>query len=114
MTKIEAIIQPYRLEDAKNALLEIGIAGLTVTEVKGFGRQGGQTEIYRGAEYTREFLPKSKLEVVVMDDAVEKVTAALLAVCRAERIGDGVLFNLPLHDAVRVRTGDTGEAAIEI
>lgn len=112
MVKVEAIIQPFNLEDAKRALLEIGIAGLTVTEVKGLGRQSGHTEIYRGAEYTRDLTPKSKLELVVREDAVEKVTSALVEVCRGGRLGDDVIFASPVTDAIRIRTTEKGGAAI--
>ncbi len=112
MTKIEAIIQPFKVDDVKQALLEIGVAGVTVTPVKGYGRQAGHTEIYRGAEYTRDFVAKSKLEIVVPDDAVEKVSVAILDVCRANKLGDGVMFELPIEDAIRVRTLESGEAAI--
>ena len=94
------------------ALLEIGIAGITVTEVKGLGRQGGRTEIYRGAEYTRDITPKNKLEMIVSDDAVEKVCAALVEVCQAGRMGDDIIFASPVEDAIRIRTAENGDAAI--
>ena len=113
MTKVEAIIQPFKVADAMQALLELGIAGMTLTEVRGFGRQGGHSEIYRGAEYIRDFLPKCALEIVVQDDAVEKVVAELVAVCRTGRIGDGLVSATPVEDAIRVRTGEAGAAAIE-
>ena len=112
MFKVEAIIQPFEVEDAKEALLAVGIAGVTVTEVKGFGRHGGHKEIYRGAEYTRAFVPRAKLEMVVTDDAVEKVSAALIEVCSRDRLGDGLIFASPLDDAIRIRTAEMGDAAI--
>jgi len=114
LTKLEAIIQPFKVDDAKRALLEMGIVGMTVTEVKGYGRQAGHTGIYRGAEYTRDFVSKSKIELVVPDDAVEKVSAAILETCRADRIGDGVIFALPVVEAIRIRTSETGESAISM
>jgi nitrogen regulatory protein P-II 1 len=112
MKKIEAIIKPFKLDEAKEALSGIGIQGLTVSEVKGFGRQKGHTELYRGAEYVVDFLPKIKLEIVVSDDMVEKVTGTLLESCRTSRIGDGKIFVLPVEDALRIRTGEHGEAAV--
>ncbi len=112
MKLVEAVIKPFKLEEAKTALLEIGVPGLTLSEVRGFGRQLGHSEIYRGAEYVRDFLPKSKLEIVVPDDAVEKVSAALLVYCRTGRIGDGVIFVMPMDDAIRVRTGESGDEAV--
>jgi nitrogen regulatory protein P-II 1 len=112
MKKIEAIIKPFKLDEAKEALGSVGVQGLTVTEVKGFGRQKGHTELYRGAEYVVDFLPKLKLEIVVTDDLVEKVTNALLESCRTGRIGDGKIFILPVEDAVRIRTGETGSEAL--
>ena len=112
MKKIEAIIKPFKLDDAKEGLAKIGIEGLTVTEVKGFGRQKGHTELYRGAEYVVDFLPKLKLEIVVSDDAVEKVAIALQDACRTGKIGDGKIFVLPVEDAIRIRTGEHGDAAV--
>ncbi len=112
MKRIEAIIKPFKLDDAKEALQAVGIEGLTVSEVKGFGRQKGHTELYRGAEYVVDFLPKLKLEIVVGDDLVEKVTKALLESCHTGRIGDGKIFILPVDEAVRIRTGETGETAL--
>ena len=112
MKKIEAIIKPFKLDDAKEALSGIGIQGLTVSEVKGFGRQKGHTELYRGAEYVVDFLPKIKLEIVVTDDMEEKVTNALLESCQTGRIGDGKIFVTQVGQAVRIRTGETGDAAI--
>ncbi len=112
MKKIEAIIKPFKLDDAKEALSGIGVQGITVSEVKGFGRQKGHTELYRGAEYVVDFLPKIKLEIVVPDDLEEKVTHALLESCNTGRIGDGKIFVLPIEEAVRIRTGESGDAAI--
>ncbi len=112
MKKIEAIIKPFKLDDVKSALSDIGIQGLTVTEVKGFGRQKGHTELYRGAEYVVDFLPKVKLEVVVPDDRVEAVTDAIQSAAKTGRIGDGKLFVQPVLDAVRIRTGERGDQAI--
>ncbi len=112
MKKIEAIIKPFKLDEAKEALAEIGVQGLTVTEVRGFGRQKGHTELYRGAEYVVDFLPKIKLEVVVPDDLAEKVTLALVEASRTGRIGDGKIFVVNVDEAVRIRTGERGEAAL--
>jgi len=112
MKKIEAIIKPFKLDEAKEALSGVGVQGLTVSEVKGFGRQKGHTELYRGAEYVVDFLPKIKLEIVVADDIVEKVTRELSAACRTGRIGDGKIFVLPVEDAVRIRTGERGDKAV--
>ncbi len=112
MKKIEAIIKPFKLDDVKSALSEMGIQGMTVTEVKGFGRQKGHTELYRGAEYVVDFLPKLKLEVVVSDDMLDKVVAAIVASANTGRIGDGKIFVLPLEEAIRIRTGEKGADAI--
>jgi nitrogen regulatory protein P-II 1 len=112
MKKIEAIIKPFKLDDAKEALSGIGIQGLTVSEVKGFGRQKGHTELYRGAEYVVDFLPKIKLEIVVTDDMEEKVTNALLESCQTGRIGDGKIFVMEVSQALRIRTGESGDTAI--
>jgi nitrogen regulatory protein P-II 1 len=112
MKKIEAIIKPFKLDEAKEALGRIGIDGLTVSEVKGFGRQKGHTELYRGAEYVVDFLPKIKLEIVVRDELVEKVTLTLQEACSTGRIGDGKIFVLPVEDALRIRTGERGDAAV--
>ena len=112
MKKIEAIIKPFKLDDAKEGLAKIGVEGLTVSEVKGFGRQKGHTELYRGAEYVVDFLPKLKLEIVLADDQVEKVTLALQEACQTGKIGDGKIFILPVEEAVRIRTGETGNAAV--
>ena len=112
MKKIEAIIKPFKLDEAKEALSAVGVEGITVSEVKGFGRQKGHTELYRGAEYVVDFLPKIRLEIVVPDDMVEKVTGSLLESCRTGRIGDGKIFVLPIEQAMRIRTSETGDAAI--
>ena len=112
MRKIEAIIKPFKLDEVKEALHAIGIQGMTVTEVKGFGRQKGHTELYRGAEYVVDFLPKIKLEIVVSDDLVEKTTIALSEACHTGRIGDGKIFVLPVDDAIRIRTGEHGDEAV--
>jgi nitrogen regulatory protein P-II 1 len=112
MKKVEAIIKPFKLDEVKEALNAIGIQGITVSEVKGFGRQKGHTELYRGAEYVVDFLPKIKLEIVVADDQVEKVSHCLSEACQTGRIGDGKIFVLPVDDAVRVRTGERGDAAV--
>ena len=112
MKKIEAVIKPFKLDDVKDALHEIGVSGITVTEVKGFGRQKGHTELYRGAEYVIDFLPKVKVEVVVEDVLVENVIEAITQAARTGRIGDGKIFVLPVDEAVRIRTGDRGADAI--
>jgi len=112
MKKIEAIIKPFKLEEVKDALAEMGVEGMTVTEVKGFGRQKGHTEIYRGSEYTVDFLPKVKLEVVLADDIVEKAVATIVASAKTGKIGDGKVFVLPVEHAVRIRTEETGDKAV--
>ncbi len=112
MQKVEAIIKPFKLDEVKEALNAIGVQGITVSEVKGFGRQKGHTELYRGAEYVVDFLPKIKLEVVAADDLVPKVVAAIQTAANTGRIGDGKIFVLPVIEAVRIRTGDRGEDAI--
>ena len=112
MKMVTAIIKPFRLDDVRDALSDIGIKGITVTEVKGFGRQKGHTELYRGAEYVVDFLPKIKLEIVVSEDLVEKTTMALTEACHTGRIGDGKIFVLPVENAIRIRTGETGEEAV--
>ena len=112
MQKDEAIIKPFKLDEVKEALNAIGIQGITVSEVKGFGRQKGHTELYRGAEYVVDFLPKIKLEIVVPDDLVPKVVEAIQSAANTRRIGDGKIFVLPVLEAVRIRTGDRGEDAI--
>jgi nitrogen regulatory protein P-II 1 len=110
--KIEAIIKPFKLDDVKDALHEVGVSGITVTEVKGFGRQKGHTELYRGAEYVIDFLPKVKIEVVVEQALVDNVVEAITQAARTGRIGDGKIFVLPIEQAVRIRTGDRGSDAI--
>jgi len=112
MKKVEAIIKPFKLDEVKEALQEIGINGLTVTEVKGFGRQKGHTELYRGAEYVVDFLPKIKLEVVVTDDVADKVVDAIVNAANTGRIGDGKIFVLPLEETIRIRTGERGSEAV--
>jgi len=112
MLKVEAIIKPFKLDEVKDALNAIGIQGITVSEVKGFGRQKGHTELYRGAEYVVDFLPKIKLEVVISDDLVGKVTEAIQGAANTGRIGDGKIFVIPVVEAVRIRTGERGEEAI--
>ena len=112
MKKLEAIIKPFKLEEVKEALAELGIEGMTVTEVKGFGRQKGHTEIYRGSEYTVDFLPKIKIEVVLGDGLVESATAAILKAAKTGKIGDGKIFVSPVEEAVRIRTDETGEKAV--
>lgn len=113
MKKVEAIIKPFKLEDVKDALSEVGIQGMTVTEVKGFGRQKGHTEIYRGSEYTVDFLPKVKIEVVVDNAKVESVVNAIVKTANTGKIGDGKVFVSSVEEAVRIRTGDRGVDAIE-
>jgi nitrogen regulatory protein P-II 1 len=112
MKKIEAVIKPFKLDEVREALSEIGIAGLTVTEVKGFGRQKGHTELYRGAEYVVDFLPKIKIEIVVNTDSVEPAIEAIIKAARTGKIGDGKIFVTPVEQVVRIRTGETNEAAI--
>jgi nitrogen regulatory protein P-II 1 len=112
MKKIEAIIKPFKLEEVKDALAEIGIEGMTVTEVKGFGRQKGHTEIYRGSEYTVDFLPKIKLETVVGDNIVDQATAAIIKAAKTGKIGDGKIFVSTVEQAVRIRTEETGDKAV--
>jgi len=112
MKKVEAIIKPFKLDDVKDALHDAGVSGITVSEVKGFGRQKGHTELYRGAEYVVDFLPKVKVEVVCDDDQVERVVEAIETAARTGRIGDGKIFVVPIEQAVRIRTGDRGPDAI--
>ena len=112
MQKVEAIIKPFKLDEVKEALNGIGVQGITVSEVKGFGRQKGHTELYRGAEYVVDFLPKIKLEIVAPDDLIPKVVSAIQQAANTGRIGDGKIFVLPVIEAVRIRTGDRGEDAI--
>jgi nitrogen regulatory protein P-II 1 len=112
MKLIIAIIKPFKLEEVKQGLAEIGVEGMTVTEVKGFGRQKGHTEIYRGSEYTVDFLPKVKVEVVVADDVAGKTVDAIVKAAKTGKIGDGKVFVLPIEDVIRIRTDERGEAAI--
>ena len=112
MKKIEAIIKPFKLDDVRETLTELGITGMTVSEVKGFGRQRGHTEVYRGAEYAVDFLPKVKIEVVLPDDQIERTVEAIIEAARSGKIGDGKIFVLPVEEVIRIRTGETGETAI--
>jgi len=112
MKKIEAIIKPFMLDDVKEALKDVGVHGLTVTEVKGFGRQKGHTELYRGAEYVIDFLPKIKLEIIVSDDSVTKVIDSIIESARTGKIGDGKIFVLPMEEVIRIRTGERGDEAL--
>ena len=112
MKKIEATIKPFKLDEVKEALQEIGVQGLSVVEVKGFGRQKGHTELYRGAEYVVDFLPKVKIEVVLADDLVESAIEAIQNAARTDKIGDGKIFVTPIEQAIRIRTGETGDDAL--
>ena len=112
MKKIEAIIKPFKLEDVKDALSEIGIEGMTVSEVKGFGRQKGHTEIYRGSEYTVDFLPKIKMDIVVADEQVDRAVAAIIKAAKTGKIGDGKVFVSAIENAIRIRTEETGDQAV--
>ena len=112
MKKIEAIIKPFKLEEVKDALAEMGVEGMTVTEVKGFGRQKGHTEIYRGSEYTVDFLPKVKLEIVVTDDIADKAMKCIVGAAKTGKIGDGKVFIIPVEHAIRIRTEETGDGAV--
>ncbi len=112
MKKIEAIIKPFKLNEVRSALSEINIKGMTITEVKGFGRQKGHTELYRGAEYKVDFLPKTKIEIVVSDDLVQKVVETIQKSAATGKIGDGKIFILSVENALRIRTGETGEEAL--
>jgi nitrogen regulatory protein P-II 1 len=112
MKKVEAIIKPFKLDEVREALSEIGVSGLTVTEVKGFGRQKGHTELYRGAEYVVDFLPKVKVEVIVADNLVERAIEAIIGAGRTGKIGDGKIFVTSVEQVVRIRTGESGEAAV--
>jgi nitrogen regulatory protein P-II 1 len=112
MKKVEAIIKPFKLEEVKDALGDVGIEGMTVTEVKGFGRQKGHTEIYRGSEYTVDFLPKIKLELVLPDASVEAAVSAIVKTAKTGKIGDGKIFVYPVDEAIRIRTEEKGEAAV--
>ena len=112
MKKIEAIIKPFKLDEVKDALAEVGVQGMTVTEVKGFGRQKGHKEIYRGSEYTVDFLPKMKIEIAVTDDIYVKVVETIVKAAKTDKIGDGKVFVLPLEEVVRIRTSESGDVAI--
>jgi nitrogen regulatory protein P-II 1 len=112
MKKVEAIIKPFKLDEVKEALAEIGVHGMTVTEVKGFGRTGGKKEVYRGSAYVVDFVPKVKLEIIVADEAVRQVVATITEAARTGRIGDGKIFVTPVDEVIRIRTGETGEDAI--
>lgn len=112
MKKIEAVIKPFKLDEVKEALQEVGLKGMTVTEVKGFGRQKGHTELYRGAEYVVDFLPKVKIELVVGDDLVDRAVEAIQQAAKTDRIGDGKIFVSAVEDAVRIRTGEKGTDAL--
>jgi len=112
MKKIEAIIKPFKVEEVKDALAEIGLEGMTVSEVKGFGRQKGHTEIYRGSEYTVDFLPKIKIEIVLADSRVDAAVKAIIGAAKTGKIGDGKIFIFPVHEAIRIRTEEAGEKAI--
>ncbi len=112
MKKIEAIVKPFKLDDVREALTELGITGMTVTEVKGFGRQKGHTEVYRGAEYAVDFLPKIKIEMVLPDDQVERAIEVIVETARSGKVGDGKIFVLPVEDAIRIRTGERSDAAV--
>ena len=112
MKKIEAIIKPFKLDDVKDALNAIGLQGMTMTEVKGYGRQKGHTEIYRGAEYVVDFIPKIKLEIVVSDERVEEVVTTILKAGKTDKLGDGKIFILPVEEVIRLRTGERGADAI--
>ncbi len=114
MKKIEAIIKPFKLEEVKEALAEVGIQGMTVTEVKGFGRQKGHTEIYRGSEYTVDFLPKVKIEIIVDDAQAGAVCEAIVKSANTGKIGDGKVFVSPVEEAIRIRTGETGSSAVAV
>ena len=112
MRKVEAIVKPFKLDEVKEALNEIGIQGITVSEVKGFGRQKGHTELYRGAEYVVDFIPKIKMEIIVADESVEQVVNTIADAAKTGRIGDGKIFVTPIDDVLRIRTGERGEDAL--
>lgn len=112
MKKIEAVIKPFKLDEVKEALQEVGVQGLSVIEVKGFGRQKGHTELYRGAEYVVDFLPKVKIEIVLDDDMVDAAIAAIVGAAKTEKIGDGKIFVTPVEQSIRIRTGETGSDAL--
>ncbi len=112
MKKVEAIIKPFKLDDVKKAILSMGSFGMTVSEVRGFGKQKGHTEVYRGAEYEVDFIPKIKVEVVIPDETVDKMVEAIIKAARTGKIGDGKIFILPVNEAVRIRTGETGNEVL--
>ena len=112
MKKIEAIIRPFKLDDVREALSEIGVRGMTLTEVKGYGRQKGHTELYRGSEYKIDFLPKIKLEIIANDDMVDSIVAAVIKAAKTGQVGDGKIFVYPVEDVIRVRTEESGEEAL--
>ena len=112
MKLVTAIIKPFRLDDVRNALSELGVTGMTVTEVKGFGRQRGHTELYRGAEYVVDFLPKPKIEIAVSDDMVERAVESIVTSARTGKVGDGKIFVTPIEQTVRIRTGEQGDEAL--
>ncbi len=112
MKLITAIIKPFRLDDVRNALAEVGVSGMTVTEVKGFGRQHGHTELYRGAEYVVDFLPKSKIEIAVSDELAERAVESIISAARTGKVGDGKIFVTSIEQTIRIRTGDTGDGAL--
>ena len=112
MKLVTAIVKPFRLDDVRNALSEVGIQGMTVSEVKGFGRQRGHTELYRGAEYVVDFLPKAKIDVAVADEAVERVVEAIVDAAKTGKVGDGKIFVTPIEQVWRIRTGETGDSAL--
>ena len=112
MKMIQAIIKPFKLDDVKEALKDVGVTGMTVSEVKGFGRQKGHTEVYRGAEYEIEFIPKLQLEIAVPDEKIDSVLKAIQSSANTDKIGDGKIFVLPIEQAIRIRTGETGDAAV--
>jgi len=112
MKLVTAIVKPFRLDDVRNALSEVGVQGMTVSEVKGFGRQRGHTELYRGAEYVVDFLPKAKIEIAVSDDMVERVVEAIVDAAKTGKVGDGKIFVTPIEQVCRIRTGETGDSAL--
>ncbi len=112
MKKIEAIIRPFKIDDVREALVEIGIKGMTITEVKGYGRQKGHTEMYRGSEYQIDFLPKMKIEIIAPDDQVDKILATIIKSAKTGQVGDGKIFIYPVEEVIRVRTEESGEAAL--
>ncbi|MGO9481862.1 MAG: P-II family nitrogen regulator [Candidatus Kryptoniota bacterium] len=112
MKKIEAIIRPFKIDDVREALIEIGIKGMTITEVKGYGRQKGHTEMYRGSEYQIDFLPKMKIEIIAPDEGVDKIVSTIIKSAKTGQVGDGKIFVYPVEDVIRVRTEESGEAAL--